>query len=150
MRDSDECNPLHIKWGDRTHQGGDAWLGDCAEFAGIHVEMEYGFYPQPPVAELFHLYVDAVAFHGVEDHKAFHEARLAHAVHSAAHGGAISAAMLRNRTDPRCHVPIKPCHDRTLHSSPTALRAANRAAVAASSLEPPAPNTAFLSQNNLP
>ena len=65
------------QWGARTHQGGDAWLGDCAEVAGVHTEMEYGFYPQPPVADLFHLYADAVAFHGVEDHKQMH-ASLAH------------------------------------------------------------------------
>ena len=36
--------------------------------------MEYGFYPQPPVANMFHLVSDAVAFHGVEDHNAMHAA----------------------------------------------------------------------------
>ena len=54
------------------HSGGDAWLGDCAEVAGVHTEMEYGFYPQPPVGNLFHLYADAACFHGVEDHKEMH------------------------------------------------------------------------------
>ena len=36
--------------------------------------MEYGFYPQPPVANLFHLFGDAVSYHGVEDHLAMHAA----------------------------------------------------------------------------
>ena len=25
------CDPYHRKWASRRHQGGDAWLGDCAE-----------------------------------------------------------------------------------------------------------------------
>ncbi|KAL1507551.1 hypothetical protein AB1Y20_007171 [Prymnesium parvum] len=74
-----ECDPLHLKWVDRTHQGGDAWLGDCAEVAGVQVDMEYGFYPQPPVANLFHLFKDAVTFHGVEDHHAMYAALSANA-----------------------------------------------------------------------
>ena len=65
MRDSPECDPLKVAWGERTHQGGDAWLGDCADASGVHVDMEYGFYPQPPVANMFHLVSDAVAFDGV-------------------------------------------------------------------------------------
>ncbi len=50
LRESSECDPLNLKWADRTHQGGDAWLGDCADASGVHIDMEYGFYPQPPVA----------------------------------------------------------------------------------------------------
>ena len=84
MRDSPECDPLKVAWGERTHQGGDAWLGDCADASGVHVDMEYGFYPQPPVANMFHLVSDAVAFHGVEDHHAMHAALKA----EAAGGGA--------------------------------------------------------------
>jgi len=84
---------------DRIHQGGDAWLGDCAEAAGVSVDMEYGFYPQPPVANLFHLYTDAVAFHGVEDHREFHSELTAFAATNATDHE--SAA----RTDPRC-VPV--------------------------------------------
>jgi len=91
MKDSSDCDPLHIKWGERVHQGGDAWLGDCADAAGVHVDMEYGFYPQPPVANLFGLFGDAVSFHGVEDHRAFREALAANASGKA--------------YDPRC-VPI--------------------------------------------
>lgn len=64
VRDSDACDPLNLKWTDRMHSGGDAWLGDCAENAGVHTDMEFGFYPQPPVSNLFSLYKDAVAFHG--------------------------------------------------------------------------------------
>ena len=93
-RESPDCDPNHQKWADRIHQGGDAWLGDCAEAAGVQTDMEYGsgphemhahtvhlplgaplsactlcgtrygFYPQPPVANLFHLFTDAVAYHG--------------------------------------------------------------------------------------
>ena len=100
MRESDDCNPLNLKWGERTHQGGDAWLGDCAEASGVHVDMEYGFYPQPPVADLFHLYTDAVAFHGVEDHKAMHDAITAYRAKNASHKLAARA-----QTDPRC-VPV--------------------------------------------
>ena len=96
----DECSPLHLKWNDRIHQGGDAWLGDCAEVAGVHTEMEYGFYPQPPVADLFHLYSDAVAFHGVEDHKAFHTSRIAFNAQNMSVRHALKA-----KTDPRC-VPV--------------------------------------------
>ena len=99
LRDSAECNPLNLKWMDRIHQGGDAWLGDCAEAAGVSVDMEYGFYPQPPVANLFHLYTDAVAFHGVEDHREFHSELTAFAATNATDHE--SAA----RTDPRC-VPV--------------------------------------------
>ena len=53
LRESSECDPLNLKWADRTHQGGDAWLGDCADASGVHIDMEYGFYPQPPVANMF-------------------------------------------------------------------------------------------------
>ena len=64
MLESEACDPLHLKWADRMHSGGDAWLGDCAENAGVHTDMEFGFYPQPPVSNLFALFNDAVAFHG--------------------------------------------------------------------------------------
>ena len=100
VKAAEECSPLHLKWGERIHQGGDAWLGDCAEVAGVQTEMEYGFYPQPPVADLFHLYLDAVAFHGIEDHRAFHEARQAYASRNATANG-----QARAKTDPRC-VPV--------------------------------------------
>jgi hypothetical protein len=30
----------------------------------VHTDMEFGFYPQPPVSNLFSLFSDAVAFHG--------------------------------------------------------------------------------------
>ena len=52
-RESLDCDPLNAKWAERTHQGGDAWLGDCADASGVHIDMEYGFYPQPPVANMF-------------------------------------------------------------------------------------------------
>ena len=67
LRESSECDPLNLKWADRTHQGGDAWLGDCADASGVHIDMEYGFYPQPPGANMFQHFKDAVSFHGVED-----------------------------------------------------------------------------------
>ena len=78
-RESLDCDPLNAKWAERTHQGGDAWLGDCADASGVHIDMEYGFYPQPPVANLFHLFRDAVAYHGVEDHHAMQAALAANA-----------------------------------------------------------------------
>jgi len=53
--------------------------------------MEYGFYPQPPVANLFHLFRDAVSFHGVENHHAMF--------------AALSANATGERYDSRC-VPI--------------------------------------------
>ena len=53
--------------------------------------MEFGFYPQPPVSNLFHLFADAVAFHGVENHAA---------MHSALRANGTAAAF-----DPRC-VPV--------------------------------------------
>ena len=96
LQDSGECDPLNLKWVDRIHQGGDAWLGDCAEAAGVSVDMEYGFYPQPPVANLFHLYSDAVCFHGVEDHREFHRELEAFASSDA------SNQQTGRRTDPRC------------------------------------------------
>ena len=96
MQQSDECDPLHLKWVDRIHQGGDAWLGDCADVAGLFTEMEYGFYPQPPVANLFNLYKDAVAFHGIEDHIALHHALEAY--HKANGTDYAAVATL----DPRC------------------------------------------------
>ena len=34
LKDSEACDPLNLKWSDRMHSGGDAWLGDCAEHAG--------------------------------------------------------------------------------------------------------------------
>ena len=100
LKDAIECDPKNLKWVDRIHQGGDAWLGDCAEAAGVHTEMEYGFYPQPPVANLFHLYADAVTYHGVEDHNQLHasleEFRKANASSRSANAAEI---------DPRC-VPV--------------------------------------------
>ena len=96
-REAYECDPANIKWSERTHQGGDAWLGDCAEFAGLHVDMEYGFYPQPPVADLFHLYADAVAFHGVEDHKVMHAA-----IHTFRKQNETLRRANHAQTDPRC------------------------------------------------
>ena len=102
FRDSRECNPLNVKWNDRVHQGGDAWLGDCAESLGLHVDMEYGFYPQPPVGDLFHLYSDAVAFHGVEDHRAMHAALMAYRARRLATGGKGASHV---HYDPRC-VPV--------------------------------------------
>ena len=116
VKQSDECNPLHLKWADRVHQGGDAWLGDCSEVAGVHTEMEYGFYPQPPVADLFHLYSDAVAFHGIEDHGAFHAARDVFAQKNASGRDA-----QKNATDPRC-VPVFVDHRYASH--PTSIGAA--------------------------
>lgn len=94
LRASPECDPLHVKWTDRTHQGGDAWLGDCADAAGVHIDMEYGFYPQPPVANMFQHVRDAVSFHGVEDMNSMFLALQANAA-----GGSGQAF------DPRC-VPV--------------------------------------------
>ncbi|EOD25240.1 hypothetical protein EMIHUDRAFT_450486 [Emiliania huxleyi CCMP1516] len=91
LKDAEVCDPLSLKWAERVHSGGDAWLGDCAESAGVHTDMEFGFYPQPPVSNLFHLFADAVAFHGVENHAA---------MHSALRANGTAAAF-----DPRC-VPV--------------------------------------------
>ena len=57
--------------------------------------MEYGFYPQPPVANLFHLYSDAVCFHGVEDHREFHR-------ELEAFTSSDPSNRLGRNTDPRC------------------------------------------------
>ena len=92
LRDAPECDPLALKWVDRIHQGGDAWLGECADAAGVHVDMEYGFYPQPPVANMFQHFRDAVSFHGVEDMTSMHRALSANASGGLAY-------------DPRC-VPV--------------------------------------------
>ena len=96
-----ECDPLNAKWNERIHQGGDAWLGDCAQWSGITVDMEYGFYAQPPVADLFHLYADAVAFHGVEDHAAMHTSL----AHWRTQNETSRQLHFQKKYDPRC-VPV--------------------------------------------
>jgi len=109
--DSGDCEPRDSKWEVRTHQGGDSWLGDCAETSGVPTDMEFGFYPQPPVANLFHFFRDAVAFHGVTDHREMHASLAAStAAWAERRGGGDGATGAQPgtpevRLDPRC-VPV--------------------------------------------